>query len=181
MGEAVETYKELLSRNARVPNLHLSFAALLSQLRNRPEAQTQLREELKVKPRSVEARLKLCSILEDDSPDEATGLAREAVALDPKSFKAHFSLGRLLQKTDKLAESAKELEISRDLAPSSSMVRFALIKTYVALGQTAAADRETEMFKRLRAAEDQFKKSGQVPASYFEPDPPGAEPASKTH
>jgi predicted Zn-dependent protease len=181
MREAVEMYKELTARNPRVANLHLSYAALLSQLRNRPAAEAELREELKVNPRSVAARLKLCTLLEDDSPAEAARLAEEAVRLDPKSFKAHFSLGRLLLKMDKPAESAKELEISRDLAPSSSMVRFELIKAYMALGKTDDADRETKMFKRLRAAEEQFRKSGQVPASYFEPDAPGAAPAPKAH
>lgn len=170
MTEAIALYKNLVAAYPRVPNLHLSYAALLSQMRDRPGAEAQLREELKVDPRNVAALLKLATLLEPDSPEEAAKLAGQAVKLDPKSFKTHFSLGRALLKLDKPAESAKELEISRDLAPSSSMVRFELVKAYMALGKSADADRETKMFKRLRAAEEQFRKSGQVPASYFEPE-----------
>jgi tetratricopeptide (TPR) repeat protein len=167
--EGVEVYKELLSKNPAIPNLHLSYAALLLQIRETQAAEAELRAELKLNPRSVEVRLRLCALLGDDSPSDMAHLAEEAVKLDPKSFKAHFFLGKLLFKTEKLADSARELEISRDLDPSSSMVRFALVRTYMALGREADAKRETEVFERMRAAEDQFRKTGRLPASFFEP------------
>ncbi len=129
-----------------------------------------MRTELKQYPQSVEARLQLCALLEDDAPRDALDLAQQAVALDPKSFKARFVLGKMYFKTEKFAESAKELETSRDLDPSSSAVRFALVRTYKSLGKEAEATREAAIFRRLRAAEDQFRKTGRVPSSYFEPD-----------
>ena len=166
--EGFEIYRQLIGSTPNIPNLRLSYAALLVQIREVEAAEAELRAELKSNPGSVEARLRLCALLGDESPGDLVAVAAEAAALDPKSFKAHFFLGKLLFKTEKLQESAKELEISRSLDPSSSMVRFALIRTYTALGRQADARRETEVFERLRAAEDLFHKSGRLPASYFE-------------
>ncbi|HVX67520.1 MAG TPA: tetratricopeptide repeat protein, partial [Bryobacteraceae bacterium] len=172
--EALAVYRELIGRSPSFPNLHLSHAALLLQLQDPKAAEAELREELKVNPASVEARLRLCALLGDDSPEEMVALAEEAVKLDPGSFKAHFYLGKLLYKVDQLERSARELETSRELDPSSSMVRFALVRTYKSLGREADAQRESAVFARLREAEDSFRKSGRLPAWYFEPGGPGA-------
>ena len=93
----------------------------------RQAAEVELRTELSVNAQSVEARLRLCVLLEEDAPSDAIAMATEAVALDPKSFKTHYFLGKLLFKAEKLEQSAKELEISRELDRSSSAVRFALM------------------------------------------------------
>ena len=98
-----------------------------------------------------------------DPSSAAQSFAAEALALDAASFKAHFFLGKLLFKEEKFAESARELEISRDLNPSSSAARFALIRAYNALGKKTEAKREASAFKRLRELEDRFRQSGQVP------------------
>lgn len=166
--EALESYKELIARSPSMPNLHLSFAALLVQMNDLKAAENEMRTELKLYPQSVEARLRLCALLEEGSPNEMVSIAKEAVDLDPKSFKTHFHLGRLLYKIEKFNESAKELEISRDLDPSSSMVRFALIRAYKALGKQSEARQEAEAFQRLRTAEEEFRTTGHLPLSFFE-------------
>jgi predicted Zn-dependent protease len=170
-GEAVPIYRTLLERKPVLPNLQLSYAALLLQLGDRAAAQAELREELKGNPASVEARLRLCALLEDESPKEGLKLAAEAVKMEPKSFKTHFFLGKMLYKAEKFKESIRELEISRDLDPSSSMVRFALVRAYKAVGREADAGREATAFKTLRTAEDQFHNTGRLPASFFESNP----------
>ena len=177
--DAVEMYKDLVKGNPAIANLHLSYAAVLLQIRERQAAEVELRTELSVNAQSVEARLRLCVLLEEDAPSDAIAMATEAVALDPKSFKTHFFLGKLLFKAEKLEQSAKELEISRELDPSSSAVRFALIRVYKSLGREAEAAREAELFQRLRIAEDQFRKSGRVSASYFEPEASDSEQGGK--
>ena len=178
--EAADVYKELLQSDPRIPNLHLSYSLVLSHIKEPKAAEAELRAELALDPQSVEARLQLCNLLEDESPQEAMTLAAQAVAQDPKSFKAHFVLGKLLFKEDKFAESAKELETSRDIDPSSSAVRFALVRTYKALGKESEAARESAVFRRLRAAEDQFRTTGRVSQTYFEPDTASPQPAGKT-
>jgi predicted Zn-dependent protease len=177
--EAAAIYRELVKDEPKIANLHLSFSLVLLHIHERQAAEAELRTELKLNPQSVETRLQLCGLLEDEAPRDALGLAEQAVDLDPKSFKAHFVLGKMLFKAEKFAESAKELETSRDLDPTSSAVRFALVRTYQSLGKEAEATREAAVFRRLRTAEDQFRTTGRVSASYFEPDPAGEQPSSK--
>lgn len=169
--EGLAIYQALAGRKPVLPNLRLSYAALLLQLGDRAASQAELREELKGNPSSVEARLRLCALLEDESPEDMLKLAAEAVALEPKSFKTHFFRGKLLYKMEQLNESLRELEISRDLDPSSSAVRFALVRAYKTAGREADAQREATAFKTLRAAEDQFHNTGRLPASFFESKP----------
>ena len=178
--EAAAIYREILKDDPKIANLHLSFSLVLLHIREREAAEAEMRTELRLNPQSVETRLQLCGLLEDDSPRDALGFAEQAVSLDPKSFKAHFVLGKLLFKTERLAESAKELETSRDLDPTSSAVRFALVRTYKSLGKEADAAREAAIFRRLRTAEDQFRTTGRVSPSYFEFDPAVEKPASKS-
>lgn len=177
--EAVAVYRELLKDAPKIANVHLSFSVVLLQIKERQEAEAEMRTELKLYPESVEARFQLCGLLEDDAPQDALSFAEQAVALDPKSFKAHFLLGKMLFKVEKFAASAKELEISRDLDPTSSAVRFALVRTYKSLGREADAAREAAIFRRLRSAEDQFRTTGRVSPSFFESDPSAAKPASQ--
>jgi tetratricopeptide (TPR) repeat protein len=178
--EAVAVYRELVKDDPKIANLHLSFSVVLLQIKERQEAEAEMRTELKLYPESVEARFQLCGLLEDDAPQDALSFAEQAVALDPKSFKAHFLLGKMLFKVEKFAASAKELEISRDLDPTSSAVRFALVRTYKLLGREADAAREAAIFRRLRSAEDQFRTTGRVSPSFFESDPSADKPASKS-
>lgn len=178
--EAADLYRELLKDDPKIANLHLSFSLVLSHIKDLKAAEAELRTELRLYPQSVEARLQLCNLLEDDSPRDVIGLAEQAVALDPKSFKAHFVLGKLLFKLEKFAESAKELEASRDLDPTSSAVRFALVRTYKSLGKETEAAREAAIFRRLRTAEDQFRTTGRVSSAYFESDPGAVQPSSRT-
>ncbi|MDR3717806.1 MAG: tetratricopeptide repeat protein [Bryobacteraceae bacterium] len=178
--EAVTVYRELLKDGPKIANLHLSFSVVLLQIKERQEAEAEMRTELKLYPESVEARFQLCGLLEDDAPRDALSFAEQAAALDPKSFKAHFLLGKMLFKVEKFAESAKELEMSRDLDPTSSAVRFALVRTYKSLGREADAAREAAIFRRLRSAEDQFRTTGRVSPSFFESDPSADKPASQS-
>jgi tetratricopeptide (TPR) repeat protein len=178
--EAVAVYRELLKDAPKIANLRLSFSVVLLQIKERQEAEAEMRTELKLYPESVEARFQLCGLLEDDAPQDALSFAEQAAALNPKSFKAHYLLGKMLFKVEKFAASAKELEISRDLDPTSSAVRFALVRTYKSLGREADAAREAAIFRRLRSAEDQFRTTGRVSPSFFESDPSADKPASKS-
>jgi tetratricopeptide (TPR) repeat protein len=178
--EAVAIYEEIVKDDPKIANLHLSFSQVLLHIHERQAAEAEMRTELKLNPQSIETRLQLCGLLEDDSPREALDFAQQAVTLDPKSFKAHFVLGKILFKTEKFAESAKELETSRDLDPTSSAVRFALVRTYKSLRKDAEAAREAAVFKRLRAAEDQFRTTGHVSPTYFESDSTVEKPAGKS-
>jgi tetratricopeptide (TPR) repeat protein len=58
--------------------------------------------------------------------DRAVGLLREAIALDPKLWEAHYDLGVLLAQSGDLAEAAPSLERAAQLAPAAEEVATAL-------------------------------------------------------
>jgi tetratricopeptide (TPR) repeat protein len=58
--------------------------------------------------------------------DRAIGLMREAIALDPNLWEAHYNLGILLAQTGDLAEATPALERAAQLAPAAEEVATAL-------------------------------------------------------
>lgn len=93
-------------------------------------------------------------------------LVKQAVELDPKSFKAHYVLGRLLSKAGLAVEGVCELEIDRGIDPNSSALRYQLMRAYAALNQPADAEREKGTSERLRQTEDVFRQTGIMPADF---------------
>jgi len=94
-------------------------------------------------------------------------LAREAVSLEPRSYIPHYVLGSVLFRQGKLEQAASELEISRDLDPYSSRVRFTLAQVDLRLGRKEAAAQERKAYAQLRPTEDSFRESGKLPVSLF--------------
>jgi hypothetical protein len=73
----------------------------------------------------------------------------------------------VLFRQGKLEEAASELQLSRDLDPYSSRVRFTLAQVNLPLGRKEAAAREQEVYQQLTPAEDSFREFGKLPTSVF--------------
>ncbi|MGD0577873.1 MAG: hypothetical protein ABSC08_02985 [Bryobacteraceae bacterium] len=93
-------------------------------------------------------------------------LVKQAVELDPKAFKAHYVLGRLLPKAGLAVEEVRELEIDRGSDPNCSALRYLLTGAYNALNQPADAKHEKGTSERLRQTEDVFRQTGIMPADF---------------
>lgn len=169
--EAVAQYESLISKYPNFPGLHLIYASLLVQVNEFEKADTEYRLELRTNPNSMLARIRLV-LLElsrrKDVSDEMVSLAKEAVALEARSYIPHYVLGSVLFRQGKLEEAASELQISRDLNPYSSRVRFTLAQVNLRLGRKEAAAQEQEVYQQLKPAEDSFREFGKLPASVFE-------------
>jgi predicted Zn-dependent protease len=102
------------------------------------------------------------------------------VALEPGSYIPHYVLGLVLVREGKLEEAANELEVSRDLDPYSSRVRFELAKVDLRLDRKEAAAKEQKVFEELQPIDNSFREFGKLPASVYEGDPvaAGAGPGS---
>lgn len=181
--EAVVQYGNLVAKYPDFPNLRLTYASLLVQVNDFDRAETEFRLELKANPKSMLARVRLV-LLELSRrrtvSDEMVSLAKEAVALEPRSYIPHYVLGSVLLREGKLEEAASELETSRDLDPYSSRVRFTLAQVDLRLDRKEAAAREQKAFEQLRPIDDSFRESGKLPASVYDGDPaiPAAGPGS---
>lgn len=168
--ECRRIYGELVVKKPSLPNLHVAYASVLFQLGEIESAKSEYLAELKENPSSARARLGLCSIAltNEESLERPIALAREAVALEPKSFKPHYVLGRLLLKAEKPEEAVEELSISCNLEPASSRIRFALMQAYNRLNRKKEAQQEQQVFLRLKKIEDAFRDSGKLPIDLFD-------------
>jgi len=151
---ADEYAARLVSRYPQQPDVHY-FRGTVFTLENKNEdAEREYRQELRISPRHVPALLALVSIdLDKNEVTEADGFARQAVELEPNNPESHHVLGRVLMANHKLEASAKELEIARQLAPDSPLVRSHLAMVYNQLGRTQQAKSELAVFMRLKGQE----------------------------
>jgi tetratricopeptide (TPR) repeat protein len=150
-----EFQDQLVAHYSQEPNVHYFRGYVYEFEKRYDEAAEEYRQELKISPDSAVAMVQLALMdVENAQLDEARPLAIQAISLEPKNPLAHYTLGRVLLASEKWAESARELEIARQLAPNSSRIRFHLARAYKALGRAADADRENAAFERLKGKEE---------------------------
>lgn len=76
----------------------------------------------------------------------------EAIRYDPQLAKAHYQLGRLLEKQGKLPEAVDSLNTSVALDPSYPDPHYLLGRIYKRLGKTEPANAEAKKFQELQKA-----------------------------
>lgn len=181
--EAVTQFEDLVAKYPDFMNLRLTYASLLVQVNDFGKAEAEFRLVLKGNPNNMLARVRLVLLelgRKGTVSEEMVSLAKEAVALEPGSYIPHYVLGSVFFRQEKLEEAASELEISRDLDPYSSRVRFTLAKVDLRLDRKEAAAQEQKAFEQLRPIDDSFRESGKLPASVYDEElvVPGAGPGS---
>lgn len=143
--EAVQKYQSLIESYPTTSQLHYALGALLSDLGELEKAETEFQAELRITPGSVLARIGLAYVgLQQDSLAEALSWAREAVRLGPRSFMAHYLLGRLLVKANQLSEgraSSKSAGISTPTAAASASPCRRPIGGCIATGRPGASSK----------------------------------------
>jgi len=123
----VELRKELAVK----PDESLAYTALgrIETMQHRyPEAEADLQRAVEYDPQSTDAYAQMGQLYADEGKDaEAEDAFRKQIALtlvpakhDYEVQRAHFQLGRLLQKNGNAEEGRKELDISRDLLYEAS-------------------------------------------------------------
>jgi tetratricopeptide (TPR) repeat protein len=150
--QAFANFQQLLKMDSRMPYLHYVYGTALASISRYDEAEEQLVEETKITPGSALPFLRRSSIaLQLRHAESAVQFAQRAVQLAPDSAEGHYLLGRSWLELGKIADSQKELETARGLAPNSPEVRFSLARVYARAGQTDAAQQERAVFERLNA------------------------------
>lgn len=145
----------LAARYGGDANVHYFLGTLLGFQRKFPEAAEEYSKELQISPQHVAAMVELAlAQLENSKPEEALPIAKRAGSLDPENARAHLAYGKALLASDHLPEAAHELELAKSLAPASPAVRSALANTYLRLGRTAEAKRESQAFMSLQEKEE---------------------------
>jgi tetratricopeptide (TPR) repeat protein len=159
---AFPKFELLLKEYPATPFLHYAYATGLLALSRYDEAEKQLREELKISPRSELPYLRLASLsLKRHQPAEGLPLAERSAQIAPNSAEAHYLWGRASLELGRDDEAIRELETARQLSPDSPEVHFNLAKAYARAKLTQKADQERAIFTRLNAlAEQQRSRAG---------------------
>jgi O-antigen biosynthesis protein len=87
-----------------------------------------------------------------NSERRAATLLKSAVALDPSLADAHYHLGELALKNERIADALLEYQKAARLDPKNPKIHFGLSKIYRRLGRTEEATQETALFEKLQEA-----------------------------
>ena len=128
----------------------------LASLSQYEQAESQMRDELKISPGSELPYLQLASLaLRQHRTEDALAPAKQAVKLAPESGEAHYLLGRAYLDLGQDAASVSELEQASKLSPNSPEVHFNLAKAYAKANQPEQAEEQRVIFTRLNALAEQ--------------------------
>ena len=101
-------------------------------------------------------------LLEDGSPQKkakAADLLKHALTLDESAVEPRYQLANLELADGNLEQARSYLERAIQLDPNDRRLHFALSRVYRRLGREADANKETETYQKLKAAEQSGAKS----------------------
>lgn len=151
--EASHEYSTLLAAYPSAPNVHYDYGVYLYLGKDLEKALKAFKEELALYPDNSLADIYgglIC--LKIGRFTEGLTFAREAVALDPKSYVAQYELGQLLLKTNQPLLAVQHLETAEKLGANNenAEVHYALLIAYARVGREADAEREQAIFQKLK-------------------------------
>jgi|CZKR01.1.fsa_nt_gi tetratricopeptide (TPR) repeat protein len=155
-------FQALLQQYPAVPFLHYAYGTALEALSQYDDAESQLRQEILISPKSELPYVRMASIaLKTRRPADALPSAQRAVQLAPDSAEAHYLLGRSCLEVGQREKALQELETASKMAPGSPEVHFNLAKAYTKANLPEKAEQERATFARLNAlAELQRSRHG---------------------
>jgi tetratricopeptide (TPR) repeat protein len=128
---ALLEFQQMLKTYPTTPFLHYAYGSALIFRSRYPEAEAQLREEVKLTPRSALPFMRLAIIaMKQHHAQDALPMAERAVQLAPESALAHEILGRILSELGKTEEAAKESDAAAKLKPEKPDIDPEVAKAY---------------------------------------------------
>jgi tetratricopeptide (TPR) repeat protein len=124
-------FQQMLKLYPTTPFLHYAYGSALIFRSRYPEAEAQLREEVRLTPRSALPFMRLAIIaLKAHHAQDALPMAERAVKLAPESALAHEIMGRILSELGKAEQGAKESETAEKLKPEKPEIDPEAAKAY---------------------------------------------------
>ena len=153
---AESDFRMLLDKYPNQANIHYLYGTSLLNS-DSERALAEMKKELDISPMHVPALVAIAAeLLRAEDYKSALPYAEKAIEADANSFPAHAILGRILVEggIDK-PRGVKELELARNLEPTSPQVRIALASAYAKVGRNEEAAKERQEFQTLRKESDQ--------------------------
>lgn len=148
---AIREFQRAAQLDPTLPGAHLQAGRLLWKAYRFEEAETELKEELRINPGSADARYYLgSSYLYRNDLSRAMPLLDAFVKERPNEKNGWFELGRGLMKQENPRAAVRAFEKAAALDPRDANVRFQLAQAYRAAGRAPDAEKQIELVKRLR-------------------------------
>jgi tetratricopeptide (TPR) repeat protein len=150
---AVPCLKKLIQNSSTMPNAHYELGATLIRLDRPAEAIPELRAELAIDPKDIDAQYDLAyALLETSEKKESVNLLQSVLAINPSYTQAQYQLGKVLLEDGKIEPAIEHLEVATRLNPSDDFAHYQLQVAYRRAGRIEDANRELQKYKQLKAA-----------------------------
>lgn len=165
--KSIDEYREALKRNPTLAGAHLGIGeAMLSREKN-PEstksAEQEFRAELAVDARNPDALFQLGQIAYDHGDvDRAVQLFTESLESRPSFAEPHMALAKICSERNQDGEAISHLETAVHLAPANRTAHYRLAQLYKKAGESAKADQQFELARKLGASENRAMPLGSM-------------------
>src|SRR6266446_1006177 len=154
---AQQEYRKAIELNPNAPGAHYGLGRTILGGSKDPqsidEAAREFERELAVSPENASAEFELGEIARQRGQfDIAREHFSKAVRYTPDFFEAQVGLARLLIKQGSPREAIPHLEQAVRLEPRDTLPHYLLATAHKTLGNAAAADRELNLYRTLRAS-----------------------------
>jgi len=148
-------FKNLLEERPDDPRLHYAYGDFLLTIARYDQGIEEMKQTLALDPRDFMAMLQLAlTYVKMGDAEQALPYAEKAVELAPKSFAGRYALGWTLYRLGKTDRAIKELQTAVGLEPSDARAHYALSEAYMQAHRKADAQREREIFAKLKKQEE---------------------------
>jgi len=158
---AEKSYASAAGLNSQSAEANLGLAEAQWGAGNVQQAFTTFEEGIKHFPQDAlhyqeygRALLKHAETGDSVAENQAVTMLTKAIALDSTLSEPHYLLGNLALRKDQTEEARQHLEEASRLNSKGAKIHFALSRAYRRLGRKDEAAREFELFRKLRAQEE---------------------------
>jgi serine/threonine-protein kinase len=149
---AEKDFRRALELNPNSSDTRKSYANYLTCVRRHEEAVIEAKRAQRLDPLSGYANSEAAlNFYYAGRTDEAVKILKEAIALDPSHFFAHYHLGQIYRDRSMARESLAEFEKAFELSGGYPLIAARLVLAYQGLGRTAEAEKlERDLRDRAR-------------------------------
>ncbi len=149
---AVATFHRALEKDPALPKAHYFAGQACIHWQHWEDAAKEFQAELAGVPGDTEARYNLGFVyLQQSRVADAAKLFQEVIAERPEHANAQYEYGKILLDRGELQNAIAHLEIAARLSPRTDYVHYQLQSAYRKDGRVADADRELEIYKKIKA------------------------------
>lgn len=151
MDEAIAEYQRALALKPELQTVHFAIGNLHWRRGRLEEALPELQQELKVDPNDPHAHYEIGDILfSQNKLVEAEQHFAKALQFAPDMQEAHLAIERIASASGDVGKAVFHLKKAAEIAPTDGTPHYRLWLLYRKLGKTAEAQKEREIFEKLK-------------------------------